>query len=140
MAFYEYSAIDLCSGEDVNYGADDFIKIQTRLAGHWPLYKPHLSNISISNIANLLQIRFSSNYKIGHCLGALLLSGMAYNNSWIVAACLIVMAVMVSAHEGHDHKAPTPAPSKGGSSSLASPFPAALIVGVVGFVFSMAKI
>ena len=65
---------------------------------------------------------------------------MAYNKAWILAACLIIMAMAVSAHEGHDHEGPTPAPSKGGSSSLASPFPAALIIGVVGFVFSVAKI
>ncbi|KAJ8439493.1 hypothetical protein Cgig2_007010 [Carnegiea gigantea] len=118
MAFIKILS-DSYNGENVNYAADDSVKIRTRLAGHWLLYKRHLSNTSIQ---------------------ALFLSRMAYNKAWILAACLIIMAIAVSAHEGHDHEGPTPAPSKGGSSSLASPFPAALIICVVGFVFSIAKI
>uniref|UniRef100_A0A803MBV5 Uncharacterized protein n=1 Tax=Chenopodium quinoa TaxID=63459 RepID=A0A803MBV5_CHEQI len=71
----------------------------------------------------------------------------------VFAACMVAMAVIVSAHEGHDHAdgpmpmmkhggpggdTPNGRDDMGGSSSLA-PF-SALMVGLVAFVFSVARI
>lgn len=74
----------------------------------------------------------------------------------VLVACIIAMAVIVSAHDGHHHaEGPSPFMKNGGpggdspnggrgdsgasSSFKLAPF-SALMVGLVGFVFSVARI
>ncbi|KAK9751104.1 hypothetical protein RND81_02G242300 [Saponaria officinalis] len=64
--------------------------------------------------------------------------------SYVVVACLIMMVVLVSAHNGVDHSkehhSPTPSPlPKDNAAGSLSTVPA-LIIGIAAFAFSLARV